>query len=108
MRFPPAFVTDRNGRYTSPSLLPHPFTHWHCSVRAAMPWYVSALCEMNGGSVSLHLLTGGGRGRRRGGNETDINIDIPAHKYFTKINVWKALKKYAVSAMMETQKEKPL
>jgi hypothetical protein len=42
------------------------------------------------------------------GNETDRNIYIPAHKYFTKINVWEALKKYAVSAMMKTQKEKPL
>ena len=43
--------------------------------RAAMPWYVSALCEMNGGSVSLHLLTGGGRGCRRGGmRQTEIYI----------------------------------
>ena len=41
------------------------------------------------------------------GNDTHGKIYIPAHKYFRKINVWEALKKYAVSAMMETQKESP-
>ena len=76
--------------------------------RAAVPWYVSALCEMNGGSVSLHLLTGGGRGCRRGGmRQTEIYI-YSAHKYFAKISVLCVLKKCPVSAMMETQKEKPL
>ena len=33
---------------------------------------------------------------------------IQHHKYFVKFDAWKDLKIYAVSAMMETQKEKPL
>ena len=42
------------------------------------------------------------------GNETDRIYIYSAHKYFAKISVLCVLKKYAVSAMMETQKEKPL
>ena len=33
---------------------------------------------------------------------------IQHHKYFVKFDAWKDLKTYAVSVMMETQKEKPL
>ena len=36
--------------------------------------------------------------------DTDVTkkLDHNTQKYFTKISVWEALKKYTVSAMMET------
>ena len=67
---------------------------------------MSALSGMNGDSVSLHLLTGGRVRKAARGNETDRNIYIPAHKYFTKISVGVVLKKRAVSAMIEVQKRR--